>query len=92
MAGLVDWRRAARALAAVVLAWAALAILGTAGTWVLVGVGHPGIWIGVATLGAVATAVAVLAGTALRGMLRAGERGERLAGDDVGLLPPRRRS
>ena len=30
----------------------------------------------------------VVGGSALRGMLRAGERGERLSGRDVMLLPP----
>lgn len=34
----------------------------------------------------------VVGGSALRGMLRAGERGERLSGRDVGLLPPQMRA
>ncbi len=32
--------------------------------------------------------VVIVGGAALRGLLRAGERGDRLAGGDVGLLPP----
>jgi hypothetical protein len=35
--------------------------------------------------------VVVVGGAALGGMLRAGERGERLSSQDVGLLPPRLR-
>lgn len=92
MAPLVDWRGAARGTAVVVIAWSAVAILGCAITWRLTGSSYAGIWIGLTAIGATATSVAVLAASALRGMLRAGERGERLSGDDVGLLPPRRRS
>lgn len=35
--------------------------------------------------------VVVVGGSALRGMLRAGERGERLSSDDVALVPPQLR-
>jgi len=44
--------------------------------------------VGLALLVAFAIEVVVVGGAALKGMLTAGERGERLAGQDVGLLPP----
>lgn len=50
-----------------------------------------GVWVGVGALAFTASAVGVLAWSAWSAMLRAGERGERLSSDDVGLLPPRRR-
>lgn len=50
-----------------------------------------GVALGVGALVAVGGAIWLVAGSAWRGMLRAGERGERLAGDDVGLTPPKLR-
>lgn len=44
--------------------------------------------LGLAVLGMFCVEVAVVGGGALRGMLRAGERGDRLAGSDVGITPP----
>ncbi|MFO7777531.1 MAG: hypothetical protein R6V28_04180 [Nitriliruptoraceae bacterium] len=44
--------------------------------------------VGLALLVAFAIEVVVVGGAALKGMLAAGERGERLASQDVGLLPP----
>lgn len=44
--------------------------------------------VGLALLAAFAIEVVVVGGAALRGMLTAGERGERLSSQDVGLLPP----
>lgn len=90
--GLVDWGRAGRRVRAGALALAAAVLVG----WVvlsLAGDGFSGRTLG----GLVGLALALLflvelvvvGGAALRGMLRAGERGERLASDGVGLLPPR---
>ncbi len=45
-------------------------------------------WVAVALAGMFVVEVVVVGGSAARGMLRAGDRGERLAGSDVGLLPP----
>jgi hypothetical protein len=44
--------------------------------------------VGLALLVAFAVEVVVVGGAAFKGMLAAGERGERLASQDVGLLPP----
>jgi hypothetical protein len=44
--------------------------------------------VGLGLLAAFGIEVVVVGGAALRAMLTAGERGERLAGQDVGLLPP----
>ncbi len=44
--------------------------------------------LGLGLLVAFGIEVVVVGGAALRAMLTAGERGERLAGHDVGLLPP----
>jgi len=82
---LVDWRRTARRMRAsgvvllglTVVAWLASGALFT--------------WLGVALGVLFVVEVVVVGGSALRGMLRAGQRGERLAGPDVGLLPTRRR-
>lgn len=47
--------------------------------------------LGIGVLLAFAVEVVVVGGAALRGMLTAGERGDRLASDDVALLPPQLR-
>lgn len=88
---LVDWRGTGRRLrrsAAGLLGGAVVA-------WLLVGLvgGGPrlselGNYLGAAVGGMVLVEIVVVGGSALRGMLRAGERGERLAGGDVSLLPP----
>lgn len=44
--------------------------------------------VGFGLLSAFVVEVVVVGGSALRGMLLAGERGDRLAGADVSLLPP----
>lgn len=88
---LVDWTIAGRRLrlSAVVLIGLALA------AWLVAGLLHDGIavadvwgYLGLAAVGMFLAEVVVVGGSAVRGMLRAGERGERLAGGDVGLLPP----
>lgn len=89
---IVDWGRTARrirlvltSLAVLVLvAWLAIGIFGVAGF-------DPrllGELLGLALLVAFLAEVVVVGGAAIRGMLRAGERGDRLAGSDVSLLPP----
>lgn len=88
---IVDFPRAARRLRASALVLGAAAAVG----WVVAGVVGDGVrfadlggWIGAALLGMFLVEVVVVGGSALMGMLRAGDRGERLAGRDVGLLPP----
>lgn len=49
-------------------------------------------WAGPAVLVIVLGAIAIVTAAAVRGMLRAGGRGERLADRDVGLVPPQLRS
>lgn len=89
---IVDWHRTARRIR-LVLSSLAVVVLGT---WLAVGVlGEQGLQprllaelVGLALLLAFLAEVVVVGGAALRGMLRAGEQGERLAGSDVSLLPP----
>jgi hypothetical protein len=87
---LVDFRRTARRLAVAV---AAIGVLVLA-TWIVLVVttGAPlrllAELAGLGVLGAFAVEVVVVGGSALRGMLTAGERGERLASQDVALVPP----
>lgn len=91
---LVDWAAIGRRLrrSAVILLGLALA------AWLLVGVatggpelGDAGGYLGAAVAGMFLVEVVVVGGSAVRGMLRAGEQGERLAGGDVSLLPPQLR-
>lgn len=87
---LVDFRRTARRLAVAV---AAIGVVVLA-TWIVLVVttGAPlrllGELAGLGLLGAFAVEVVVVGGSAVRGMLTAGERGERLASSDVSLVPP----
>jgi hypothetical protein len=87
---LVDFRRTARRLA---IAVAAIGVLVLA-TWtvLVVTTGAPlrllAELAGLGLLGAFAVEVVVVGGSAVRGMLAAGERGERLASSDVALVPP----
>lgn len=90
--GLVDWRRAGRRMrtsvlvlaAAVLVAWVVVSLLGGGFEAATLG----GL-VGLAVAVLFVIEVVVVGGAALRGMLRAGERGERLASRGVGLLPPR---
>lgn len=88
---LVDWTGTGRRLrrTAVVLGGVAVA------AWLVTGLAAGGLragalggWVGGALLAMFLAEVVIVGGSALRGMLRAGDRGERLAGGDVGLLPP----
>ncbi len=91
-ASVVDFARTARRLRAVgiVLVAAAIALWPVVGSLRGTGVSVSllGELVGWAVLVAVALEVVIVAGTALAGMLRAGSRGDRLAGPDVSLVPP----
>lgn len=90
-APIVDFARAGHRIRLSAAVLGTLALVG----WVVVGLatGGPdpadlGGWAAGALAGMFLVEVVVVGGSALRGMLRAGDRGERLAGGDVGLLPP----
>lgn len=88
---IVDWGRTARRLrlqlgviaVSVVVAWVVVGLLRDALTLRLLAEVA-----GLGLLVAVLAEFAVVGGAALGGMLRAGERGERLSRPDVSLLPP----
>jgi hypothetical protein len=94
VSGLVDYERTARRLRrSVVLLGAATLLL-----WLVGGVVGGGLRLrdlveltGVALLLALLIEFLVVGGAAVGGALRAGGRGERLASDDVRLLPPQLR-
>lgn len=88
---IVDFSRAGRRVRRSALVLGSLALAG----WVVTGLAAGGLdptdlgaWGGLMLLGMFLVEVFVVGGSALRGMLNAGDRGERLAGGDVGLLPP----
>lgn len=88
---IVDFRRTARRLARSALLLSVAAVVG----WLVTGVAGSGValsdlpaWLGAVLAGMFVVEVVVVGGSAVRGLLRAGEDGERLAGGDVGLLPP----
>jgi hypothetical protein len=87
----VDFGRAGRRLRTSAVVLGALAVL----AWLVHGLlgngpdpADLGAWGGAALFGMFLVELVVVGGSALRGMLRAGDRGDRLAGGDVGLLPP----
>lgn len=89
--GIVDWARTARRLRRTLFGLFGLVVAGFVVLSAARGRVEPlllGELIGLALLVAFAIEVVVVGGAALRGMLAAGERGERLASQDVGLLPP----
>lgn len=87
---ILDFRRTARRLAVAVsvlgvlvaVTWVVLAVTTGASLRLLAELG------GLGLLGAFVVEVVVVGGAAVRGMLAAGERGERLADPDVALVPP----
>lgn len=87
----VDWARAGRRLRASALVLGALAVGGWVVTGLVAGDIDParlGNWVGLALAGMFAVEVVVVGGSAVRGLLRAGDRGDRLAGPDVSVVPP----
>jgi hypothetical protein len=88
---IVDWHRVARRVGVTASALVLLAV-----AWWLVrgltgrGLALPDLFeaLGVALLVMFLAEVVLVGGAAVRGMVRAGERGERLASSDVGILPP----
>jgi hypothetical protein len=90
-AGIVDWHRTGRRLrrqglvilCVVLVVWLVLGVAGDGPTLRALGE-----LLGLGVLVAIAGEVVIVGGAAVRGMLRAGERGERLASSDVSLLPP----
>lgn len=90
---LVQWGGLARVV--LVAALVALALLTVAAVvLVLAGgrsLGEVAPFAGIAVVGFLVTVVLAVGWSALRGMLRAGDVGERLASRDVGLLPPQAR-
>lgn len=91
MSGLVDHARIARRLRR----WLVLLAAATLTAWLVGGLLTDGPTlrdlaglVGVAVLLALLVEVVVVGGAAVAAALRAGERGDRLASDDVTLLPP----
>jgi hypothetical protein len=89
--GLIDWARTARRLRQVLTGLGVVVLV----AFGLLSFARAGVQltllaelVGLALLVAFAVEVVVVGGSALRGMLTAGARGERLASADVGLLPP----
>jgi hypothetical protein len=98
-AGVVDWSSTARRLRRSLATIAVLVLVG----WLVLGAVAGALdvrllaeLVGLGLLASFLVEVVVVGGGAVRGMLQAGERGERLSGGDVSLLPPqvtrRRRS
>ena len=88
---IVDWRRTAHRLRRVLVVIA----VGVVALWVGLGIAGDGFGLarlaelaGLGLLLAFVAEVVVVGGSAVRGMLAAGERGDRLASADVSLLPP----
>jgi len=92
---IVDWPRTGRRMRRVALVLAGLVVVAWVARGLLSDAGFTGRslgeLVGLALLVAFVAEVVVVGGAALGGMLRAGERGERLAGSDVSLLPPQLR-
>ena len=90
--GLVDWGRTGRRVRTSVVTLTALVLVAWVGLSLAGGGFDPGTLgglVGLAIAGLFVIELVVVGGAALRGMLRAGERGERLSSRGVGLLPPR---
>jgi hypothetical protein len=88
---LVDWHRTGRRLRRQAVFILILVVV----TWLVLGLraGGPTVrtfaeLFGVGVLLAIASEIVIVGGAALKGLLVAGDRGDRLAGADVSLLPP----
>ncbi|MTV26191.1 hypothetical protein FTX61_12340 [Nitriliruptoraceae bacterium ZYF776] len=90
-APIVDWGRTARRMRTSLLVIGALVLAGW-GVGGALGDGWSGRLlaelVGFGIFAAFAVEVVVVGGSAARGLLRAGERGDRLASADVSILPP----
>lgn len=89
--GIIDWTATARRLRRTLLGLLVAVLATFAVVSVLRARLEPTLLaelVGLALLVAFGIEVVVVGGAALRAMLHAGERGERLASQDVGLLPP----
>jgi len=89
--GLIDWARTARRLRRILTGLGLLVLVAFGLLSAVRGEVQPLLLaelVGLSLLVAFGVEVVVVGGSALRGMLTAGERGERLASGDVGLLPP----
>lgn len=88
---LIDWARTGRRLRAVAAALAVAVLVVWLITWAVTGTPRPALLAELAGFGLLAMFVCeffIVGGTAVRAMLTAGARGDRLASDDVSLLPP----
>jgi hypothetical protein len=88
---IIDWGRTARRLRLMI----SVIMVLVAGSWLALGLIGDGLrlqllaeLIGFGLLAAFGAEVVVVGGSAVRGLLDAGARGERLASPDVSLLPP----
>ena len=88
---IVDWPRAGRRLRSAAILLGFIVVVGAVVTWVAMGNPAIGTWLFGAVAAMFAVELVVVGGSAVRGLLRAGERGHRLARPDVSLLPARRR-
>lgn len=92
---LLEHGRTARRVRRLVVIVGVLGLVGFAATWLVDGGLSADVfllWAGLVALAAVLGAMVIVAAAAFRGMLRAGDRGERLADRDVGLIPPQLRA
>ncbi len=90
-APIVDWSRTARRLRRQLTVIAGLVV----GAWLVLGLSRSALEVallaelaGLGILLAFVAEVVVVGGSAVRGLLAAGERGDRLAAADVSILPP----
>lgn len=88
----VDWAGVGRRLRKSVTIVGAVMGAGIALTWLVAGSPALGVWLFAGLAAMFVAEIVVVGGSAVRGLLRAGERGDRLARPDVSLLPARLRS
>jgi hypothetical protein len=86
-APIVDWPRAGRRLRISAVVIGAIVAGGSLVTWLAAGTPEVGTWLFGGLVAMFIVELVVVGGSAVGGMLRAGERGHRLARGDVSLLP-----